>query len=157
MKKKILSFVLAICLIIPAIMFVGCGTPPGEEWEDIKQFSCTRPYHMQKGSETFTRVGIDFTGEMIQASITFNASDFTIKTNSKNYQAFAFADFDLSTREWSISYQSKTYNGEEGVAFEETGAYEYFNVSFDILIRGTELQENDVATLYYKGEAVCDL
>ena len=25
MKKKILSFVLAICLIIPAIMFVGCG------------------------------------------------------------------------------------------------------------------------------------
>ena len=25
MKKKILSFMLALCLIIPAMMFVGCG------------------------------------------------------------------------------------------------------------------------------------
>ena len=29
MKKKILSFVLALCLIVPAMMLVGCGkTPP---------------------------------------------------------------------------------------------------------------------------------
>ena len=31
MKKKILSFMLAICLIIPAIMFVGCGKNPPED------------------------------------------------------------------------------------------------------------------------------
>ena len=34
MKKKILSFVLTLCLIIPALMFFGCGkNPPEEEWQ----------------------------------------------------------------------------------------------------------------------------
>lgn len=35
MKKKILSFVLALCLIIPAVMFVGCGkTPPDNKGQE---------------------------------------------------------------------------------------------------------------------------
>ena len=155
MKKKFLSLVLAICLIVPCMfMLSACGKDPDDEWPEVMEYTCTVPYYMEQGNNRYTRIGVNAFGEMKSETLTYSARDFSIRTTSKVYQAFAFATFDHTTREWSISYEPHVANGVKSTWFDENGIYEYHGVSMYILIEGTELTENDIASLYYKGEEV---
>ena len=62
MKKKILSFVLAICLIIPAIMFAGCGKNPPDN--QLKEYAGT--YNVQRLVDT--EFDLDVTKEQYQTN-----------------------------------------------------------------------------------------
>jgi len=62
MKKKILSFVLAICLVIPALMFVGCGKNPPDD--KLKEYAGT--YKVERLIDT--EFDLDVTKEQYQAN-----------------------------------------------------------------------------------------
>lgn len=156
MKKKFLSLVLVICLIVPCMfMFSACGKDTDDEYPEVMEYSCTGLYYMEQGSNRYTRIGVMVSGQMKSETLTYSARDFSIRTASKVYQAFAFATMDLETREWSISYEPYVATGTKSAWFDENGIYEYHYVSMEILIEGTELTKNDIASLYYKGEEVC--
>lgn len=145
MKKKILSFVLAICLIIPAMMFVGCGkssnnntNPDNRVWHNI-------------GNYEMTFEGVEYTGNSVYV--------FVEVKNPKNYKTTLKDDaFTLSG--------TKTYGVLSLGVQNSSGKWvDYSSVNFDsnasklikITFYGTGSNSNTTYDLNYLGNKIADV
>ena len=114
MFKKVLTFVLGICLIIPcAIMFTGCGKKdnPGEVWDGA---------YLEVSQAENGVITIETAEELAGLAKSVNEGNNYAGITIKLTQ-----DMDLANREWTpIGYGMSSYVGEIETGFQFRGIFD---------------------------------
>lgn len=107
MKKKLISFVLTICLFIPAMIFVGCGRSNQSEVDDSRIWYDIGNYKM-------TFEGVEYTGHSVYVFVEVknpNSYETTLSTNAFTLDSYKVLSFGVqnSSGNW-VDYDSIDFN-----------------------------------------------
>ena len=156
MKKRILSFMLAICLILPCmIVFSACGPDKDNDNDKLEyRLELVSGYIEESyDNNASTVIIVRVEGKAKSKTLTYSAEDFALRSYNKRYDGYAFgtSTWNGDTREYSIAdYESYVMHS----LHASSDMYEYDSYMLVVVDGIVDFEDNEIVSLYYKGEKV---